>query len=263
MTHMARRALAFLQRALPAVIACAIITSASGCSVVRDYRSRVGAEDAFADGARAAERGDLATADRSFARALRLESDSASLRARIGMAYMRMEPPRPDRALPHLRRSLEVNPNQPFVVYQDAILAAAQLGRDSWARQVVRRAYRRFYDDALALNDIGYLLADADKLTREALPLIERAVELEPKSGTIIDSLGWEHYRLGDQRRAAGLLERACELAPDDAEIEYHLGVIYADLGRSEDARRQFRRALDLAPGFAPAAAALRALDER
>jgi len=247
--------------ALILLAACAAALLASGCSWVSAYRSRVVAEEAFANGARAAERNDLALADEKFAEALRLEPGSAGLRARIGMAYMAMRPAQPARALPYLLRSLRLEPNQPAPVYLDAVLAAARLGRDDWARQVLARARIRFRNDPMALNDIGYLLADADKLTAEALPLLQRAVELEPQSGIIIDSLGWAHYRLGDMQRAADLLEQASDLAPDNAEIEYHLGAVYTALGRTDAARAQFRRALELSPELAPARQALEELE--
>jgi Flp pilus assembly protein TadD len=82
-----------------------------------------------------------------------------------------------------------------------------------------------------------------------------------PKSGIIIDSLGWAHYRLGDMQRAADLLEQASDLAPDNAEIEYHLGAVYTALGRTDAARAQFRRALELSPELAPARQALEELE--
>jgi len=248
---------------------------ASGCSWLRGYQARVRAEQAFARGAAAAERNDLATAQSNFAEALRLEPNSASLHARVGMAYMSpigltspIGPPYTElrlapaaRALPHLKRALELDPRQPPEVYLQALLAAVRLGREEWARQVLAQAATRCANDAIWLNNIAYALVDADKLTADALPLLERAVELEPKSGIIVDSLGWAHYRRGDFSRAAQLLERASSLTPDNAEIEYHLGAVYAELGRTAQARAQFRRALKLDPALGRAHAALRGLE--
>jgi tetratricopeptide (TPR) repeat protein len=261
------------------ILACALALAAttSGCSWLRGYQARVRAEEAFARGAAAAERNDLATAQSNFAEALRLEPNSASLHARIGIVYMSpiglpasTEPPYTElrraqaaRALPHLERALELDPRQPPVVYLQALLAAVRLGREEWARQVLAQVAARFGNDAMWLNNIAYELVDADKLTADALPLLERAVELEPKSGVIVDSLGWAHYRLGDFSRAAELLERASSLTPGNAEIEYHLGVVYAALGRTAQARAQFRRALKLNPALGRAHAALRGLEGR
>jgi len=259
MTHR----LPLARRLLALGCALALAAVATGCSWLREYRSRVRAEQSFASGVSAAERDDLAQAEKEFAEALRLEPESASLRARVGLAYMEMRPPQPVAALPYLQRAIERDGNQPFPVYLEALLAAAQLGRQQWARQVLPRAAKRFHDDALALNDIGYVLVDADELTADALPLLQRAVELEPRSGIIIDSLGWAYYRLGNLKRAAALLQQAVGLAGKDPEIQYHLGVVYADLGRIDQARAQFRRALEISPAFGRAHAALRALEQK
>lgn len=252
---------------LPIIAACACGAAlgalAAGCSWARAYQSRVIAEEAFASGAEAAQQGDLERARQEFDRALRRAPHLASLHARIGLAYAEMQPPQQRLALAHLRRAIDLDPLQPFPVYLHSILVAAQLRREDVARNLLRQAARRFHHDALALNDIGYLLADADKLTADALPLLERAVALRPKSGIILDSLGWAHYRLGNLERAEALLEHASDLAPKNAEIEYHLGVVYADRGRTEDAQAQFRRALQVDPRFAPARAALRRLERR
>ena len=115
----------------------------------------------------------------------------------------------------------------------------------------------------MALNNIGYVLADADKLTADALPLLERAVKLEPRNGIVVDSLGWAHYRLRHLPEAARLLRLAVKRAPNEAEIAYHLGVVYAALGRTAAARAQFRRAVKHNPAFIPARAALRALERK
>jgi tetratricopeptide (TPR) repeat protein len=246
--------------AVAVIGAAAIAVAAAGCAYVRAYQSRVAAEEAFARGAQAAARGDLDQAQREFAAALRAAPDSASVNARVGLVYMAMRPQRPATALPYLRRALELDPRQPAVLYLQAILAAAKLGRDDDARAVLRRAARRFRGDAHALNDIGYLLVDADQLSREALPLLQCAVELEPRNGMIIDSLGWAYYRLGELARAERLLARATRLAPGNAELENHRGVVYAARGKSNEARRQFARALRLNPRFAPALRALRKL---
>lgn len=250
---------------------CALTASAllPGCAALRSYQSRVAAEESFAEGAKAVARNDLATAREEFRQALDATPDSAGLHARIGLAYMprlgedfmRLEPAAAARALPHLERALELDPKQPYPVYLQAIFAAARLGRESRARAVLDAAATCFHDDGMALNDIGYLLVDANLLNAEALPLLERAVELEPKSGIILDSLGWAHYRLGNLRRAADMLETASDLARGNAEIEYHLGVVYAELGRFNDARAQFNRALEIAPSFGRARTALQALE--
>ena len=78
--------------------------------------------------------------------------------------------------------------------------------------------------------------------------MIEKAVELRPEDGYIVDSLGWAHYRLGDYSAAVQYLEKAIELVPEDPTINDHLGDAYWQTGRSTEARYQWRRALQFGP---------------
>ena len=111
-----------------------------------------------------------------------------------------------------------------------------------------RRVLSYTPDDADTLNYLGYSWADRGENLQEAFEMIERAVELEPDSGAITDSLGWAHYKLGRYQEARKHLERAAELSPGSATIIDHLGDVYWRLGRYREAGYQWRRALTLGP---------------
>lgn len=81
-----------------------------------------------------------------------------------------------------------------------------------------------------------------------ALRMLERAVELRPQSGHIIDSLAWALYKLGRHAEAVPLLERAVELLPQEAVILDHLGDAFWKVGRRNEARFQWQRALGAKP---------------
>jgi len=78
--------------------------------------------------------------------------------------------------------------------------------------------------------------------------MIERAVELRPRDGYIVDSLGWIHFRLGNLEKALVHMEAAVELRPQDPTINDHLGDVYWRVGRRAEARYQWERALRLEP---------------
>ncbi len=103
-------------------------------------------------------------------------------------------------------------------------------------------------DDADALNYLGYTWVDRGENLTEAFDMIEKAVELEPESGAIVDSLGWAHYKLGRYSEARQNLEKAVELTPNSATIIDHLGDVYWKLGRFREAGYQWKRALDYDP---------------
>ena len=103
-------------------------------------------------------------------------------------------------------------------------------------------------DQPLVLNYLGYSWIDKGENLEHGLKMIEKAVELRPEDGYIVDSLGWAHYRLGDYASAVQYLEKAIELVPEDPTINDHLGDAYWQSGRSSEARFQWRRALQFGP---------------
>ena len=103
-------------------------------------------------------------------------------------------------------------------------------------------------DEPYLLNYLGYSWVDQGIKLKDARRMIERAVELEPQSGAIVDSLGWALYRIGDYEAAVEQLERAVELEPLDPTVNDHLGDAYWRVGRRNEALFQWRRALDLEP---------------
>jgi tetratricopeptide (TPR) repeat protein len=103
-------------------------------------------------------------------------------------------------------------------------------------------------DQPLVLNYLGYSWIDRGENLQRGLKMIEKAVELRPEDGYIVDSLGWAHYRIGDYASAVQYLEKAIELVPEDPTINDHLGDAYWQNGRPIEARYQWRRALQLGP---------------
>ena len=59
-------------------------------------------------------------------------------------------------------------------------------------------------DHAEALNFVGYAYAEQGVRLEEAERLVRRALELKPRSGHILDSLGWVLFRRGDPAPRGG-----------------------------------------------------------
>lgn len=133
------------------------------------------------------------------------------------------------------------------LIYTHAI-TLERLGEWARAEQGFRRALEIVPDEPQVLNYLGYSLIDKGLKLDEALGMIERAVEAEPDSGYIVDSLGWAFYRLGRYDEALPVMERAVELMPTDPILNDHLGDVYWAVGREREARFQWRRALSFAP---------------
>jgi Flp pilus assembly protein TadD len=97
-----------------------------------------------------------------------------------------------------------------------------------------------------ALNFLGYTLADQGLQLERALDLIQRALEKEPESGFIVDSLAWVYFRLGEMDKAWQEIQRAVTLVDDDPFLWEHYGDIAAANDLPAEARKGYRKALDL-----------------
>lgn len=168
-----------------------------------------------------------------------------------------------DEAVAALRGALARRPGDEVLLY--ALGSTYDLaGRRDAALAQMRALLALAPNHAEALNFVGYTLAEQGVRLDEAERLVRRALELKPRSGHVLDSLGWVLFRRGDLRRAVEALEQADALAGPDATILEHLGDAYRASARPADAARAYGRALE-APGDEPAArhAARRAELER
>jgi tetratricopeptide (TPR) repeat protein len=111
-----------------------------------------------------------------------------------------------------------------------------------------KKALELFPDQPLALNYLGYSWVDQGLNLDEAFKMLQRAVDLRPTDGYIVDSLGWAHFKLGHYDEATRLLEKAIELKPADPVVNDHLGDAYWRMGRKLDAHFQWNHARDMGP---------------
>lgn len=110
----------------------------------------------------------------------------------------------------------------------------------------LRTALEQDPDDAIALNALGYTLADEQIPGRidEAADLVERAYQLDPKNPAILDSLGWVRFRQGDPQAALPWLEKAWQQMPDQ-EIASHLIEVLWALDHRSRARQMLEQSLE------------------
>lgn len=103
-------------------------------------------------------------------------------------------------------------------------------------------------NQASLLNYLGYSWIDRNKNLDQALELIQKAVELSPDDGYILDSLAWAYYRMGRYSEAVAPMEAAIGTMSQDPLVNDHLGDIYWKVGRQREAEVQWHRALSLKP---------------
>jgi len=121
-----------------------------------------------------------------------------------------------------------------------------KLQQPAEAEATLRAILERDPDNQVALNNLGYYLAEKGTRLEEALELTQRAVNIDPTNGSFLDSLGWVYFQMGRLGEAQHYLEEALNYEPNDATIHEHTGDLYLRQGRMDRARRSFERALEL-----------------
>lgn len=127
-------------------------------------------------------------------------------------------------------------------------VAYQKIGRWQDGENDLKAALAAQPDEPELLNYLGYSWIDRGEHLKEAMAMVEKAVAADPRSGAMVDSLGWAYYRLGDYKKAVDKLEEAVELEAGDPEINNHLGDAYWKVGRKDEAIFQWKRVLTLQP---------------
>ncbi|MDR0528586.1 MAG: tetratricopeptide repeat protein [Zoogloeaceae bacterium] len=148
-----------------------------------------------------------------------------------------------------LSLALKAQPDHPELLY-DAALAADKLRRWKEMENHLQRLIRLQPNNAHAYNALGYSFAERNLRLEEAQKLVNKALELDPQSPQILDSMGWVLYRRGQLSAALTALRAAYERLPDP-EIAAHLGEVLWKMGREQEARELWQKEAEKSPGHA------------
>jgi tetratricopeptide (TPR) repeat protein len=112
-----------------------------------------------------------------------------------------------------LGEALQQFPQQPNLLYARSMFSERR--RDvKLLEQDLRAILAKDPDNAVALNALGYTLANLTDRLDEAHQLVGRALALKPEDPAILDSMGWVEYRRGNLQAARALLERPTPASP-------------------------------------------------
>jgi Flp pilus assembly protein TadD len=128
-------------------------------------------------------------------------------------------------------------------------VARALVGQGRWeeAVPVLERAVRLDPDAAVPLRELGaaYLF---DGRPRDALEVLPRALELEPQDAAAWRYLGRAHEVTGTREEAIAAYREAARLDPTDPVAPGELGLLLLNQGRLAEAREALDTAVRLAP---------------
>jgi Tfp pilus assembly protein PilF len=115
------------------------------------------------------------------------------------------------------------------------------------AMELYRTVLETQPNNAVALNNLAYLLADSSGRPDEALPLAQKAKELAPDDPLVEGTLGWVLYQKGLFDAALPHLKTSAA-NNRTALSEYHLAMAYFRNEKFGDGRQTLDAALRLDP---------------
>ena len=197
--------------------------------------------------------------EKSFVRSAEL--DSTNLAPIAALAGVQAAEGKNDDAIASYKRAIALAPNNAQLL---TALGSACENKGDWqeAQNLYRQALNIQSDNAIAANNLAYLLLEHDGDPNLALSLAQTGRKGMNDSPNSADTLAWAYYRTGAYSIAAPLLEGAIKKAPANPTYRYHLGMVYQKLNDNAKAKSAFEAAIKAKPDSPAAESARKALSE-
>jgi len=152
-----------------------------------------------------------------------------------------------DEAMKVYTAALQRSPDDRDLLFSQSILAD-ETGQFDLVEKNLRHILDKDPNDVNALNALGFSMANHTTRYQEAYDYVQKALDLRPHSGAILDSMGWVLYRLGRLDEAVDYLRRSLEIIKEP-EVFAHLGEVLWMRGDHDGARQIWQQALERVPG--------------
>ena len=166
-----------------------------------------------------------------------METDTAEAKLLVGQFLV--EQTRFEEAKAALTRAASLNPSLPTV--------HLHLGAIAWRQQDTVQAIAEWrkelelHPESFQANyTLGAALSMSPDHGKEALPLLRKAVALQPNSSLATFQLAKLIWQSARSQEAVSLLERCVKIDANHRKAHYLLASIYQSLGRKEEASKEF-----------------------
>jgi Flp pilus assembly protein TadD len=146
-------------------------------------------------------------------------------------------------AVAALYKARDVLPENSIVV---STLAQAldTAGRKPEAVQAWEQAIKLDPRNAVALNNLAFLMAESGGDLDQALTYAQRAEQMMPSMNEVSDTLGWIYLKKNLSDNAMDIFQRLVTRAPDNSTYRYHLGMALSQKGDRPRAIKELQQAL-------------------
>jgi len=193
-----------------------------------------------------------------------VDLDKTNSEALLKLGQVQVAAGHVDQAIATYQQSVKDNPaDARFYVLAGEMLESKQQWQE--AKDMYQKALQVQPDNALAKNNLAYLMLQQGGNVDIALAMAQDARRGMPDSPNSADTLGWALYQKGVYGSAVNLLKESIKNAaeqdqPEDPVTFYHLGLAYQKDGKKDLAKANLQKALKLNPKFAHAEEARQAL---
>jgi tetratricopeptide (TPR) repeat protein len=202
------------------------------------------------------EKKDLKGAEAALQKAVDIDKTNADALLKLGQVQVALGSA--DAAIATYQTALKNNPREPsFYILTGELYEAKQ----DWekAKQSYQKALEISPENAVASNNLAYVMMQTGGNVDVALSLAQTARRADPENPNAADTLGWIFYHKGAYSSAIDLFQEALKLsekekAPDNPTVHYHLGLAYAKAEKPALAREQLERVLKINPNYTDAA---------
>lgn len=176
---------------------------------------------------------------------LKGDAKDAGLLYRLGETYRRKGDL--EKAIAYFRQSSQAAPNNAQPLLSLALILDGT-GRSDQAQPVYEQILKIQPDHPVALNNLAFIKAEKGADLEEALGMARRALQKDPNSPDIQDTLGWIYIRKNLSEDAVRVFSDLVVKEPKNPVYHYHYGMALQEKGDRASAKRELEKALEDGP---------------
>ena len=170
-------------------------------------------------------------------------SNIFSIQYMLGLNYSRLK--KNDAALEFYNQALSIQPQSISLLHSLAILYD-EIGEWIKSDKIYNQLIQADSSDAQALNNYAYSLVERNEKLSLALAYAKRAIYLEPKNPSYLDTIGWVYFKLDDLKKAKKYIQQSIEIQGDNAVVLEHLGDILMKSNDLINASSYYKKAYEI-----------------